>query len=78
MSAVISISPRRAYGVARVCRVWVVARTGVYRLRRAEAAPPPPRRRPGPAGPMPDAALIEAIRRVLTDSPLHGEGYCKI
>ena len=78
MSAVISISTRRRYGVARVCRVWSVARSGVYRLRRAAAAPPPPRRRPGPAGPMPDAALVDAIRRVLTDSPFHGEGYRKV
>ena len=52
MSAVVSISTRRRYGIARVCRVWGVARSGVYRLRRAEAAPPPPRRRPGPVGPM--------------------------
>ena len=27
---------------------------------------------------MPDTALIEAIRRVLTDSPFHGEGYRKV
>ena len=27
---------------------------------------------------MPDAALVEAIRRVLTDSPFHGEGYRKV
>jgi transposase InsO family protein len=27
---------------------------------------------------MSDAALVEAIRRVLTDSPFHGEGYRKI
>ena len=77
MSTVISISTRRRYGVARVCRVWGVARAGVYR-RRAAAAPLAPRRRPGPQGPMPDAALVEAIRRVLIDSPFHGEGYRKV
>ena len=27
---------------------------------------------------MPDAALVEAIRRVLSDSPFHGEGYRKL
>ena len=32
MSTVISISTRRRYGVARVCRAWGVARAGVYRL----------------------------------------------
>ena len=77
MSAVSSISTRRPYGVARVCRVWGVSRAGIYRSRRA-IAPSTPRRRPGPSGPMPDAALVEAIRRVLTDSPFHGEGYRKV
>ena len=77
MSAVISISTRRRYGVARMCRVWGIARSGVYRRRQAADAPPAPRRRPGPQGPMPDAALVEAIRRVLIDSPFHGEGYRK-
>lgn len=75
MSAVVSTSAGRRYGLARVCRVWDVARSGVHRLRRAAAAPPAPRRRPGPAGPMPDTTLVEAIRRVLTDSPFHGEGH---
>jgi putative transposase len=78
MSTVISISTRRRYGVARVCRVWGVARAGVYRHRGAAESPLAPRRRPGPQGPMSDAALVEAIRRVLTDSPFHGEGYRKV
>ena len=76
MSAVVSISACRRHGAARVCRVcrvWGVARSGVCRLRRASfAAPPSLRRRPGPLGPMPDGALVEAIRRVLIDSPFHG------
>ena len=78
MSTVISISTRRRYGVARVCRAWGVARAGVYRRRGAAEAPPAPRRRPGPQGPMSDAALVEAIRQVLVDSPFHGEGYRKV
>ena len=78
MSTVISISTRRPYGVARVCRVWGVARSGVYRRRQGADAPPAPRRRPGPQGPMPDAALVEAIRGVLLASPFHGEGYRKV
>ena len=72
MSAVVSISTRRRCGIARVCRVWGVARSGVHRLRRSAAASPAPRRRPGPQGAMPDAALVEAIRRVLAESPFHG------
>jgi putative transposase len=78
MSTVISISTRRRYGVARVCRVWGVARSGIYRRRQAAGIPSAPRRRPGPRGPMPDAGLVEAIRQVLVDSPFHGEGYRKV
>ena len=77
MSAVLSISTRRRYGVARLCRVWNVPRAGIYRGRRV-IMPSTPRRRPGPQGPMPDAALVEAIRGVLLASPFHGEGYRKV
>jgi putative transposase len=78
MSTVISISTERRYGVARVCRVWGVARAGIYRGRRAARTPPAPRRRPGPVGAMSDADLVEAIRQVLASSPFHGEGYRKV
>lgn len=77
MSAVISISAGRRYGVARVCRAWGVSRSSLYRDRMA-SPPPAPRRRPGPQGPMPDAGLVEAIRQVLAGSPFHGEGYRKV
>jgi putative transposase len=77
MSAVISTSAGRRYGVARVCRAWGVSRSRLYRGRMA-SPPPDPRRRPGPQGPMPDAALVAAIRQVLADSPFHGEGYRKV
>jgi putative transposase len=77
MSTVVSISTRRRYSVARLCRVWGIPRAGIYRGRRA-IAPSTPRRRPGPQGPMSDAALVEAIRGVLSNSPFHGEGYRKV
>ena len=77
MSTVASISTRRPYSVAQVCRVWSVSRAGIYRGRQA-VAPSATRRRPGPQGPMPDAALVEAIRLVLIASPFHGEGYRKV
>ena len=66
----------KPYGLAAVCRVWQLARSGVYRLR----TPARPRllRRRGPVGPMPDAALLEAIRAVLAASPFHGEGHRKV
>src|ERR671913_189132 len=40
--------------------------------------PPPPRGRPAPAGLMPDAGLVDAIRAVLAASPFHGEGHRKV
>src|ERR687884_1722391 len=42
------------------------------------ARPLPPRRRAGPVGAMADADLLEALRRVLTASPFHGEGHRKV
>ena len=77
MSAVVLISTRRRHGVARACRVWNVPRAGICRGSRVIASPTP-RRRPGPQGPMPDAALVEAIRGALLASPFHGEGYGKV
>jgi putative transposase len=78
MSTVISISTRRRYGIARTCRMWGVSRAGIYRGREATITPSAPRRRPGPQGLIADAALVEAIRQVLVDSPFYGEGYRKV
>ena len=78
MSTVLSISAKRRYGLARVCRAWGVARAGIYRWRRAANLPTPPHRRPGPEGPMSDVALVAEIRAVLDASPFHGEGYRKV
>jgi putative transposase len=77
MSRAVSPVSGKPYGLAVVCRVWGLARSTVYR----DLAPPraaTPRRRPGPAGPMPDADLLEAIRAVLAASPFHGEGHRKV
>ena len=76
MSLATSPSTHRTYGVLRVTQVWGASRATVYRHRRCDE--PCPRRRPGPVGPMSDAALVEAIRALLAASPFHGEGYRKI
>lgn len=76
MSRTVSPSSGRPYGLTRVCRVWGASRATVYRHLAPQKAEPP--RRPGPVGPMPDAALVEAIRAVLAASPFHGEGHRKV
>lgn len=75
MSRQVSPSTDRPYGLARVSRVWGVARATISRSRRPSSGRA---RRPGPCGPMPDAALVEAIRSLLTGSDFHGEGYRKV
>jgi putative transposase len=76
MSGTASPGSGTAYGLARVCRVWRTSRATVYRHRCP--APADPARRRGPAGPMPDAALVEAIRAILSGSPFDGEGHRKL
>jgi len=76
MSRAVSPSSRRPYGISRVSRVWRVSRATLYRRRQLD--PSRSRERPGPVGPMPDAALVAAIRDLLAKSPFHGEGYRKI
>src|SRR5215212_2509569 len=75
MSQATSPASGRAYGVARVARVWGVSRATLYRHRHASPAAP---RRRGPIGPRPDEALVTAIQGVLTASAFHGEGYRKV
>ena len=76
MSRAVSPATNRPYGVLRVARAWSMSRATVYRHRRRDE--PCPRRRPGPVGPMPDGALVDEIRRLLADSPFHGEGHRKV
>lgn len=76
MSRVLSPVSGKPYGLAAVCRVWRLARSGVYRHQAALADRPSLRR--GPIGPMPDDALTAAIRAVLAASPFHGEGHRKV
>jgi putative transposase len=77
MSRQVSPSGNRSYGMQRVTRVWGTSRATLYR-HRGQRNEPHPRRRPGPVGPMPDQALVEAIRKLLAASPFHGEGHRKV
>ena len=76
MSRTLSPASGRPYGLARVCRVWRASRATIYR--HLSSSRPELPRRPGPVGPMADAARLEAIRAVLTASPFHGEGHRKV
>ena len=78
MSQTCSPSTQRRYGLARVCRVWEVARSTVYLHQARATTPAPP---PGKRGPKPrwtDEGLLEKIRAVLAASPFLGEGHRKV
>jgi putative transposase len=75
MSQATSPSTGQSYGLARVCRVWGVARSTLYWQRQASSAPSARR---GPVGPCPDDELVDHIRRILAASPFPGEGYRKV
>jgi putative transposase len=76
MSRALSPVTGKPYGLAAVCRVWQLARSGVYR--HLSASPPLAAQRRGPLGAMSDEALTTAIRGVLAASPFHGEGHRKV
>lgn len=77
MSAAVSPSSGRPYGLAAVCRVWNISRATLYRRRTPIEVKPALRRR-GPTGPMPDTELVERIRAIISTSPFHGEGHRKV
>ncbi len=78
MSRALSPVTGKPYGLAAVCRVWRLARSGVYR----HLSVPPTAQRRGPLGAMSDAALTTAIpgaiEGILAASPFHGEGHRKV
>src|SRR4051794_15933606 len=74
MSRTLSPVTGKSYGLALVCRVWRLARSGVYR----HQSVPPARQRRGPLGAMSDDALTTGIQDVLAASPFHGEGHRKV
>jgi len=75
MSQATSPSTGKPYGLARLWRVWGVARSTLYWQRQASSAPGARR---GPVGPCADDELVDHIRRILEASPFPGEGYRKV
>ena len=78
MSQTCSPSTPRRYGLARVCRVWELARSTVYLHQERQATPPGPAAKRGPKPRWSDAVLVEKIHAVLTASPFLGEGHRKV
>jgi transposase InsO family protein len=61
----------------RTCRIFGPARSTAYYLKARQAVPPDQRPSPkkrGPVGAASDEELVGHIRRVLAESPSHGEG----
>lgn len=77
MSAAISPSTGRSYGVQRVCRVWAVARSSFYAAAAQAPQNPSPARR-GPVPPVDEASLLAAVQADLAQSPFQGEGHRKV
>jgi transposase InsO family protein len=79
VSQSLSSATGRAYGLARVARVWHLSRATVYRHRMAaDAMGSAGSVRRGPVSACSDTVLLEHIRAQVLGSRLHGEGYRKI
>lgn len=78
MSAQLSPSSGKPYGLALVTATWRVPRATVYRHRARRQAEAPPVARRGPKTALTEQALLEAIRGVLAASPFLGEGHRKV
>jgi putative transposase len=78
MSQTCSPSTQRRYGLARVCRMWELARSTVYLTQARSTAPAEPRQKRGPKTTWSDEVLVEKIRAVLAASPFLGEGHRKV
>ena len=74
MSRTASPSTGKIYGLARVCKIWKIARSTVY-WRKTHI---PSLTRRGPRPWHSDAELLTAIRAFITGSEFFGEGYRKV
>jgi putative transposase len=82
LSATISLTSAKPYGVERVCSIWEQPRSSFYAWRRnntpaiAESAPPDQKR--GPKTKLTDIELLGKIQADLDRSPFQGEGHRKV
>lgn len=69
----------RRFPITMICAIWRVARSTVYgQSRRGGEAPATSAVKRGPRSAIDDAALVLAMRAVLTASPFHTEGHRKV
>lgn len=78
MSAALSPSTHRPFGVLRVTRLLERPRSTLYAVRKRGTLQAPPARRRGPKTAYTDSQLIALIREVLQASPFVGEGHRKV
>ena len=81
MSAAISPTSAKTYGVERVCAVWEQPRSSFYAWRlnnKGIGAPGPAAHKRGPKTGLSDLELCGKIQADLARSPFQGEGYRKV
>lgn len=83
MSARLSPSTGRPYGVRRTCAVRGIPRSSFYaktcpRPSCGDDEPEPPKKKPGPKTEVSDSELSSPIREDLASSPFSGEGHRKV
>jgi putative transposase len=74
MSRTISPITNKSYGLKRVCTVWNIARSTLYRRRQEN----PKTNRRGPKPIVSEESLLKNIREDIVLSPFKGEGHRKI
>jgi putative transposase len=81
LSATISLTSAKPYGVERVCAIWEQPRSSFYAWRRnntGSAEPATPAQKRGPKTGLSDTELLDKIRADLARSPFQGEGHRKV
>lgn len=79
MSRVESASSSKVFGVARVCGVWKINRSSLYRERKRLQGDAPPKKRRGPKrNILSDEELLKEVQASIENSPWVGEGYRKV
>ena len=75
MSAAVSPTTTRPYGIQRVCTTWDLPRSSCYAAWAETRAAATPALRRGPTPTLTDDALLALIRADLAASPFQGEGH---